>query len=114
MSNKFTAIKRSESAGSKAQVRKATPQEWYAFHLATNVLALAELVPVKKVQDLFDIIQKAEYNRVMVGDRKDIPVYTELALQVLQDEVNLNNENGYPDIRVFVEYIDSSDTDEEE
>ncbi len=107
MSNKFTAIKRSESAGSKAQVRKAEPQEWYAFHLATGVLALAELVPAKKVQELFDIVQKSEYNRVMVGDRKGIPVYTELALTVLQDEVSLNNENGYPDIRVFVEYIDS-------
>ena len=109
MSNKFTAIKRSESAGSKAQVRKATPQEWYAFHLATGVLALAELIPVKKVQELFDIVQKSEYNRVMVGDRKDIPVHTEIALEVLQNEVTLNNENGYPDIRVFVEYLDQEE-----
>jgi len=109
MSNKFAAIKRSESAGSKAQVRKATPQEWYAFHLATGVLALSELVPVKKVQDLFDIVQKSEYNRVMVGDRKDIPVHTEIALEVLQNEVTLNNENGYPDIRVFVEYLDADE-----
>ena len=111
MGNKFTAIKRNESAGSKAQIRKATPQEWYAFHLATGVLALAELVPVKKVQELFDIVQKSEYNRVMIGDRKDIPVHTEIALEVLQNEVTLNNEQGYPDIRVFVQYLDEEDED---
>ena len=114
MSNKFTAIKTSTSAGSKAQSRKATSQEWYCFHLITGVRSISELVANSKVSDLFNLIQKAEYNRLMIADRKDIPTYTQLAIEILQADVSLDNENGYPDVRALIAYLDSDTETTEE
>ena len=109
--SKFSNIK-STTAVATDTTRKATPQEWYLFHLVTTVLATSELVANTKVPELFNLLQKSEYNRLMIKDRKDIPVYTQLAIDILQDEVSLDNDNGYADIRVLVKYLDSDDTTE--